>query len=847
MGTPMAASTHATKESCQPVAQGCTVFARPRTSVAPTTNFSAWSPLCVGCAAPPGGEPGPVVYDPPAQELVSFGGGLVYGLPGTSNATWVFKNDVWNNVSRAACQFSCPLSRGAEALAYDPAMGSVIMFGGWAAPGDNGSSGHDVNDTWKFDDGVWTQLHPHTSPAPREASGATYDASAGGVLLFGGVNGSVGPGSLQYNDTWIFSGGNWTLLPLSHGPSPRFSMGLAFDPADNAAILFGGRYWNQTTQLFDELSDTWEFAGGAWTELPGPSPGPRVWMSMSYDNATGSIVLFGGYVFPGSSDVNDTWTFQGSTWSPLLPFESPSPRAYPSSSFDPATDALILFGGENQTTGAPFNDTWEFRENSSALSVDLLANPPETDLGRPVQFVSSTSGGFGPISLSIRSDQGNFSFGPTLSCTFVTLGQHTVTVWANDSANEHALFSLLILVRQLPTVSASSTPIPVDAGVGESFVATVAGGDPPFLFDWRFGDGASSSLQDPSHAYAASGSFDAEVWVNDSAGATASAMAPVVVETGLVVTAQAAPNATEVGSPVDFSVASSGGTGSPTLTWTFSDGGRGGGALVSHTFEERGNYTVRVWANDSGGGSADAAVLVRVDPSLSVSSIQASETRLDAGSMDTFTASWWGGLPPYSTDWVLGDGTAATGSAVQHAFESEGTYSVRFTVTDADGDAQTATISVRANPDPTIASFEVTPPMTELGGGVTFVLNATGGTGGLTVVYADAPPGCLELGLTGGQCTPTATGTFEVRATVTDDDGHGVNATTALTVTSASMDRGEAGTGTIIAGGVAAGLIVAAVVWIALRRRREKEDSPPPPPGPGSEARGSPGEAQAPR
>jgi hypothetical protein len=73
---------------------------------------------------------------------------------------------------------------------------------------------------------------------------------------------------------------------------------------------------------------------------------------MTYDAATSTAVLFGGF-------TNDTWTWDGTTWTKQHPATSPTARQLPSMAYDAATSTAVLFGGNiaghpRRTPG----DTW---------------------------------------------------------------------------------------------------------------------------------------------------------------------------------------------------------------------------------------------------------------------------------------------------------------------------------------------------------------------------------------------------------------------------------------------------------------------------------------------------------
>jgi hypothetical protein len=138
---------------------------------------------------------------------------------------------------------------------------------------------------------------------------------------------------------------NWVEMS---SPSARCCMSMAYDEATHSTVLFGG----------DGLGDTWIWQG-AWFRLnPATSPPGRSGAGMAYDGAAGNLVLFGGVSSTGTI-LNDTWTWDGTTWTQQLPAVSPPARNQMALAYDGATKTVVLFGGCNVTSGACIlNDTW---------------------------------------------------------------------------------------------------------------------------------------------------------------------------------------------------------------------------------------------------------------------------------------------------------------------------------------------------------------------------------------------------------------------------------------------------------------------------------------------------------
>jgi hypothetical protein len=98
-----------------------------------------------------------------------------------------------------------------------------------------------------------------------------------------------------------------------------------------------------------------------------------------------------------------------------------------------------------------------------------------------------------------------------------------VDLYAGDTASTSVYWDDLSLTPPIP-------PLTCDAGgpyVGVTgqeiqFTGSADGGTPPYTWAWSFGDGGSSTLQNPTHAYLLPGLYEVTLTVTDAAQVTAS-------------------------------------------------------------------------------------------------------------------------------------------------------------------------------------------------------------------------------------------------------------------------------------------------------------------------------------
>ncbi|HLI33045.1 MAG TPA: kelch repeat-containing protein [Solirubrobacteraceae bacterium] len=75
-----------------------------------------------------------------------------------------------------------------------------------------------------------------TSPSERESASMAYDPATGKMVLFGGYTGTS-----ESNETWTYNGSTWEQQTITTSPSGRVSASMAYDPAAGEMVLFGGR------------------------------------------------------------------------------------------------------------------------------------------------------------------------------------------------------------------------------------------------------------------------------------------------------------------------------------------------------------------------------------------------------------------------------------------------------------------------------------------------------------------------------------------------------------------------------------------------------------------------------
>jgi hypothetical protein len=672
-----------------------------------------------------------MVYDPSDSEMVYLsgpGGWPSWGCSGPGR-TFTLQNGTWSEIPMPAgtpANTTVPTTRDFPALAYDPSVSGVVLFGGASLAGRQ-------NDTWLFKAGTWTELSNGSapSPSPRDGAAMAYDPQARELLLYGGFQGKPQAG----NDTWGFSGGSWSLLS-STGPNGSVGAAMVYDAHDGYPVLITGCVGQDCGTLSIEPNWSMKWQNGSWSPLNlSPALPAGVAMGATFDNASGQIIvdalpdtftgadtgylgvltwlisgggvknLSGAYVptvpvYPPSSNpivydeadnevvlfagasTHDTWVFGAAGWRQLALTTYPIGREMAGLTYDERDGYVLLFGGFNETSNGSqwLNDTWEFAGNSWSEITPGLSPPANILTGL-------TYDDYDGITVLTETSEVPYQQNNLTTFTWSYVGG----VWTNISAS-------------------AGTP----SGVPE---------EPPVY------DNATSSMYVfLEYGYLSGGTenrtlrFHGGRWSDISGSVTAPASAPFSHWDPLGVALAYDPALGGV-------VAVGGANGSNSSdreaylngTWLFSNLTWSSLPVGAEPYQRQG-----------AGFAYDE---------------QLHEGVLVGGQLHTATASVGAPVPGCSiaceATWVWGNGT------------------IQF---------------------PAITALAWSPPLVELGTSTEISATVGGDSSPLTYSYSDLPPGCSSTNSSTLSCTPNATGTFSAALTVSDSSGNATLARATLVV-----------------------------------------------------------------
>jgi hypothetical protein len=403
-------------------------------------------------------------------------------------------------------------------------------------------------------------------------------------------------------------------------------------------------------------------------------------------------------------------------------------------------------------------------------------------------------------SLSFSPSSGSAATQSTLTVTIpsgAALGTYCVRANATDSTQRYTHILLNVTITSAAGPSLSATPQKTDVNLGVVYkltdkdcgstaasclgIFTLGGGN-----SWRICTAASPTPSSPI-MFSTPGVFNATGTVAEYSGAgcsgsissnLSSSQIAVTITPLPTPSGSASPSVTDANKTITFTGSASGGVSPYSFAWRFGDGSSASTQSPTHAYASAGAYFVRLWVNDSVGGSANTTVAVTVNPPLSISSFTASPNKLDLGRTTTIAASVVGGTTPLNYTYVGLPGGCLTSNASSISCNSTavGTFIISVFVNDSVGGTISTSLSLTVYADPTVGTPAGSPGSGGIDAGqlVTYSSTTSGGSGGNTYTWTGLPTGCATSSTLTLNCTPTASGSFSVSLTVIDSSGYSV-------------------------------------------------------------------------
>jgi PKD repeat protein len=450
-----------------------------------------------------------------------------------------------------------------------------------------------------------------------EISGA-FNPSTGGVVGQGGFNGVSGSA-------------NWT------GP---FDADASHTSQTYRVLIINEG--NLTIQ--DGVMPTAGISSATLAEIVAHEFGHTLGFGHSTDNTALMYpsITGGGPSLRADDQVAARWLYPNGTVTPPPPATTP------------ATPTGLIASASGSTASLQWNDN---ATNESGYRV----------------YLASGNGAFNRLSPDLTAG----SHGATISS--LATGTYRFYVSAFNSAGE--------------STASNTATTTVSASVSASFVASPSAGVASVTtficsdtstgatsWSWNFGDGGTSTAQNPTHIYNAPGTYTIQLTANGQSFASH----VVSVSSGIAADFLFSPSNPTTQTNITFSDRSSGNVSS--WFWNFGDGSSSNVQNPVKRYTSGGNYPVTLTVSTSTGLQSTIAHTVSVTtatpaaPPVSAAFAIAPSTaavRANVAFTDQSTGS------PTGWQWSFGDGSSSTAQNPTHAYATQGSFGVSLTVSNA--------------------------------------------------------------------------------------------------------------------------------------------------------------------
>lgn len=308
------------------------------------------------------------IFHPPSGQIIMYGGEA--NQRASHKDTWSFNTatNIWTDLDPEVH----PSNVGGATAAYDVESDKIIFYFSTRLSNTAPNGLIRLSQTWAFDvaTNTWSDLMPGKSPFGLMGARMAYDSESDRIILFGGADFTIFPGSPYFDETWAYdyNTNTWEQMESQQSPLRRSYFGFTYDTSVDRILAFGGNLHDDDKDRkgemwsYDYNSDSWSQIIYSGEVLDAHHP------NMVYDSTSNRSFYYVS---------RDFWSFdfESSTWTQLDSIPETSGRYFLSMAFDSTTGKLVIFGGG--PAGLKYdNRTWVFATISAAW---MQIEQPDTE------------------------------------------------------------------------------------------------------------------------------------------------------------------------------------------------------------------------------------------------------------------------------------------------------------------------------------------------------------------------------------------------------------------------------------------------------------------------------------
>lgn len=285
-----------------------------------------------------------------------------------------------------------------------------------------------------------------------------------------------------------------------------------------------------------------------------------------------------------------------------------------------------------------------------------------------------------------------------------TVGWDACSGWG--SPNGTKLLNALI-ANNAPVASFSGTPLSGNTPLLVNFTDTSMGN--PTSWAWDFGNGSTSTLQNPSCTYSITGTYVVSLTITNNSGSNT-----ITKQNYISVTPPQTPiaafSASPVSGPTPLNVQFTDNSSNFPTSWLWNFGDNSTSTLKNplHFYQNAGTYNVSLKVTNNINSNTITKQNYITTSSQLVSSFTATPLSGNGPTVINFTDTSTGN--PTSWLWTFGDGVTSTVRNPTHIYSNKGVYTVTLKVTNGSiNNTMTKSKYITITTTPTITSFVATP------------------------------------------------------------------------------------------------------------------------------------------